>query len=43
MKVKDAPHVAAMEKMEDKLMVLISDPLEWSGTYSLKHVSVLEV
>lgn len=35
MKVKDAPCVAAMEKMENMLMVLISDPLEWSFRHLL--------
>lgn len=44
MKVKDTPGVTAMERMENALMVLNLTLLSGqSGTYSLKHVSVLEV
>lgn len=44
MNVKDTPGVTATERMENALMVLNLTLLSGqSGTYSLKHVSVLEV
>lgn len=44
MKLKDTQRMAAMERMENTLMVLNLTFLSGQlGTYSLKHVSVLEV
>lgn len=44
MKIKDTQHMATMERMENTLMFLNLTLLSGQlGTYSLKHVSVLEV